>query len=82
VANITDTESVTWIELEEQWLRDGRHVYFAPDDHTAIAAFEQHLRGKELHFVIHSRPDVPAVVFARPPRNARTVLPAAERRAA
>lgn len=79
---LTDTESVTWIELEEQWLRDGKHVYFAPDDEAAIGAFEQHLRRKRLRFVVHNRPDVPAVVFARPPRSARSETPAREQQAA
>jgi hypothetical protein len=79
---IADTETVTWFELEEQWLRDGRHVYFAPDDDSAIRAFEQHLRHRELQFVVHNRSDVPAIVFASPPRNARSVERDAQRRAA
>ena len=61
---------MTWCLLEEQWLREGHHVYFAPEDDSGIAEFQQHLRGKQLPFVVHNRPDVPAVVFARPPKRA------------
>lgn len=73
---------MTWIELEEQWLRDGKHVYFAPDDEAGIGAFEQHLRRKRLRFVVHNRPDVPAVVFARPPSRARSAGSVREQQAA
>jgi len=62
---------MTWCALEEQWLRDGHHVYFAPEDDAGIAAFEQHLRRKRLQFVVHNRPDVPAIVFAHPPKPAQ-----------
>lgn len=62
---------MTWCLLEEQWLRDGHHVYFAPEDDAGIAAFEQHLRRKRLQFVVHNRTDVPAIVFARPSKQAK-----------
>jgi len=62
---------MTWCLLEEEWLRDGHHVYFAPEDDAGIAAFEQHLRRKRLPFVVHNRPEVPAIVFARPPKPAQ-----------
>jgi hypothetical protein len=81
-ARTTDTDSMTWIELEEQWLRDGRHVYFAPDDEDGIGAFENHLRRKRLRFVVDTRSEVPAVVFARPPRAKRSTSAARRKRAA
>lgn len=63
---------MTWCLLEEQWLRDGHHVYFAPEDDAGIAAFEQHLRRKRLRFVVHNMPEVPAVVFERPSKRVAT----------
>ena len=72
---------MTWCVLEEQWLREGHHVYFAPEDDASIAAFEQHLRSKRLPFVVHNRPDVPAIVFARPPKPARVTAKPGQRQA-
>jgi hypothetical protein len=63
---------MTWTDLEEQWLRDGRHVYFAPDDEDGIEAFERHLRRKRLRFVVETRAEIPAVVFSQAPRPTRT----------
>lgn len=81
-ARTTDTDNMTWTELEEQWLRDGRHVYFAPDDEDGIEAFEKHLRRKRLRFVVATRSEVPAVVFARPPRAKRSTSSARRKQAA
>ena len=72
---------MTWCVLEEQWLRDGNHVYFAPEDDAGIAAFEKHLRRKRLRFVVHNQPDVPAIVFARPPKPVRALSKPKQRRA-
>lgn len=81
-APATDTDNMTWTELEEQWLRDGRHVYFAPDDEDGIEAFEKHLRRKRLRFVVATRSEVPAVVFARPRRAKRSTSAARRKQAA
>jgi hypothetical protein len=71
----------TWCLLEEKWLRDGRSVYFSPEDEDGIATFESHLRERKLRFVIENRPDVPAVVFSRPAKS-RPSAPVSERSAA
>jgi hypothetical protein len=62
---------MTWLEREADWLEAGQHVYFAPDDEQGISEFEQHLRTRELRFVVHNRREVPAVVFAAAQRRSR-----------
>jgi hypothetical protein len=62
---------VTWCERETEWLLAGKHVYFAPDDERGIAMFEQHLRDRELGFVVHNRREVPAIVFTLRRRRER-----------
>ena len=54
---------MTWLDREQSWLLDGKHVYLACDDVDGLSTFEHFLDGNGVPFVVDQREDV--VVFSR-----------------